>query len=201
MKKISFLFCFFKFWFCCCALLALACSLYVRAAIYDKTKHWENWEKLTFMNDDLSLCQVKTDLSIKWNKIFSVVQSFVNNIKHSAFIFKKDMASSVDNVGTGTLFSMAKVLTIIKFWFLAFYLRYLIYWNATSSNSYPILNILISMTILFMAYLVLEYIGLHFKIPGIILWGGLVWFVITITSVIVFFRVTIRSIDGCVELF
>ena len=111
------------------------------------------------------------------------------------------MASSVDNVGTGTLFSMAKVLTIIKFWFLAFYLRYLIYWNATSSNSYPILNILISMTILFMAYLVLEYIGLHFKIPGIILWGGLVWFVITITSVIVFFRVTIRSIDGCVELF
>ena len=129
------------------------------------------------------------------------MQSFVNNIKHSAFIFKKDMASSVDNVGTGTLFSMAKVLTIIKFWFLAFYLRYLIYWNATSSNSYPILNILISMTILFMAYLVLEYIGLHFKIPGIIIWGGLVWFVITITSVIVFFRVTIRSIDGCVELF
>ena len=124
------------------------------------------------------------------------MQSFVNNIKHSAFIFKKHMASIVDNVGTGTLFSMAKVLTIIKFWFLAFYLRYLIYWNATSSTSYPILNILISMTILFMAYLVLEYIGLHFKIPGIILWGGLVWFVITITSVIVFFRVTIRSIDG-----
>ena len=103
------------------------------------------------------------------------------------------MASSVDNVGT--LFSMAKVLTIIKFWFLAFYLRYLIYWNANSSNGYPILNILISMTVLFMAYLVLEYVGLHFKIPGIIVWGGLVWFVVTIASVIVFFQVTIRSID------
>ena len=194
-EKISFLFCFFNFCLCCARSLhshpRCACILSVV-----KTE-----KKLALMNDDLSLCQLKTDLSIKWNKIFSVVQSFVNNITHSAFIFKKNMASSVDNVGTGTLFSMAKVLTIIKFWFLAFYLRYLIYWNATSSNSYPILNILISMTILFMAYLVLEYIGLHFKIPGIIIWGGLVWFVITITSVIVFFRVTIRSIDGCVELF
>ena len=65
-----------------------------------------------------------------------------------------------------------------------------------SALSYPILNILISMTVLFMAYLVLEYVGLHFKIPGIIVWGGLVWFVVTIASVIVFFQVTIRSING-----
>ena len=40
-------------------------------------------KKLALMNDDLSLCQLKTHLSIKWNKIFSVVQSFVNNIRHS----------------------------------------------------------------------------------------------------------------------
>ena len=100
------------------------------------------------------------------------------------------MASTADNID-GTLFSMAKVLTIVKFWFLAFYLRNLINWNTTSnaSNGYPIL---ISMTALFMAYLVLEFVGLHFKIPGIIVCGCLVWFVITITSVMILIQVVIR---------